>query len=158
MSLAKITADIDALVAGHAPQGFEQPISVQFVGRQRGCIPLQPTVESAVRCYQRLHEARDGVRDVLSVRAAIVGGNEFSAQIGIRAELFHQLGNADAHDRGVFQYGSDIRLDCADFSFPAKAETERSIEHSESVELKVRAIVASVLSLRACSVCADVMA
>ena len=35
VALEQVAADIDALMAGDAAQGFEQPVSVQFLGRQR---------------------------------------------------------------------------------------------------------------------------
>src|ERR1700676_590650 len=52
MSLEKIAADIYALVTGDTPQGFEEPISVQFVRGQRGRIAREPIIESAAWCYE----------------------------------------------------------------------------------------------------------
>src|SRR5258708_17842400 len=91
MPLEKIAADIYALVAGDAPQGFEQLVSVQFVRRQRGCISFQPAIEAAVWRYQRSLEAGDGVQDVLVVRATPVRSHEVPARGWVRGVLFRQL-------------------------------------------------------------------
>src|SRR5713101_5125530 len=158
MSLEKIAADIYALVAGDAPQGFEQPISVQFFRRQRGCISCQPTIEPAARCYQRSLKAYDGVYDVRGVRAIAVRSSEFPAHVGIRVELFHQLGKAAAHDLRALQCCFEIRLERTDFPFPTKAEAERGIEYGKGIERKVCAVEANIMALRACAICAEIVA
>src|ERR1700676_4145436 len=84
MALEKIAADIYALVTGNTSKGFEQPISIQFLGRQCGCISCQPTIESAAWCYQSSLKAYEGIGNVAGIRATAVGGSELPAHVGIR--------------------------------------------------------------------------
>jgi hypothetical protein len=56
--------------------------------------------------------------------------------VGIRAELFRQRGNADAHDLWIFQCGFGIRLEGTEFSLPAEAEVERGVEYSRGIQRK----------------------
>src|ERR1700752_5162730 len=127
MPLEKIAADIYALMTGDTSQGFEQPISVQFVLRQRGCISCQPTIESAVWCYQSSLEACDGVHDVAGVRTVAVNRGEFPAHVGVRVKFFDDFRNACAHDLRAVQQSLGIGLKRVEFSFPAKAEIERGV-------------------------------
>ena len=134
VSLEKIATDIYALVTGNTSQRFEQPISVQFRRRQCGCISCQPTIESAAWCYESSLKAYEGIGDVPGVRGATVGGGEFSAHVGIRGEFFHELGNAGAHQLGVFQCSFGIRLEGAEFPLPTEAEIERGVENSWGIQ------------------------
>ena len=136
VSLEKIATDIYALVTGNTSQRFEQPISVQFLHRQCGYISCQPTIESAARCYESSLKAYEGIGDVAGVRAAAVGGSEFSAHVGIRGKFFHDLGNAGAHQLGIFQCSFGIRLEGTEFSLPAEAEVERGVEYSRGIQRK----------------------
>src|SRR6202171_4407628 len=136
VSLEKIAADIYPLVTGNTSQRFEQRISVQFLRRQCGCISCQPTIESAAWRYQSSLKACEGIEDVRGVGPTAIGGNEFSAHAGIRSELFHELGNAGAHDLGVFQCSFCIRLEGTEFSLPTEAEVERGVEYSKGVQRK----------------------
>ena len=134
VSLEKIAADIYPLVTGNTSQRFEQPISVQFLRRQCGCISYQPTIESAAWCYESSLKAYEGIGDVAGVRTTAVGGGEFPAHAGIRCEFFHDRGNAGAHKLGVFQCSFGIRLEGAEFPLPTEAEVERGVEYSRGIQ------------------------
>jgi hypothetical protein len=64
VALKQIAADTDALMAGDAAQGFEQPVSIQFLDRQRGGISREPAVELAAGRDQRPLKACDGIDDI----------------------------------------------------------------------------------------------
>src|SRR3954470_23259685 len=68
VALEQVAADIYALMAGAAAQGFEQIVSVQFVRRERGGVSGEPPIETASRCHQRSLKICDGVDDIVRVR------------------------------------------------------------------------------------------
>src|SRR4051812_25067783 len=80
VALEQIAANIYALMAGDAAQGFEQTVSVQFVRRERGGVSSEPAIETASWCHQRSLKTCDGVDDVVHVRGAAIGGQELVAQ------------------------------------------------------------------------------
>src|ERR1700737_1010422 len=136
MALEKMAADIYALVRGHPSKGFKKPISVQFLGRQCGCISCQPTIESAAWCYESSLKAYEGIGNVPGVGVTAVGGGELPAHVGIRGEFFHDLGKAGAHELRVFQRSLGIRLEGAELPLPTEAEVERGVEYSKGIERK----------------------
>src|ERR1700730_1673752 len=158
MPLEEIAADIDALVTGDTSQGFEQPISIQLVARQCGCISFQPTIEPAVWRYECSFKTDEGIGDVSGVRAAAVGGSEFPPHVGIRGEFFDDFRHAGAHELRVFQRSFGVRLEGANVSLPTEAKIERGVEYRGSVKRKAGAIEANVLALCACTICAEIVA
>src|SRR5882762_11418476 len=103
MPLEEIAADIYALVAGTTSQRLEEPISIQFVCRQRGRIAREPMIEPAAGRHESSLKAGDGVRNICSVGPAAVGSGELPTHAGIRFKLIHNFGSAGAHNPRAFQ-------------------------------------------------------
>jgi hypothetical protein len=94
VSLKQVSSDTYALMARDAPERFEQS-----VGRITG----KPAIKPAAGRYERSFEAGDGVQHVPDVWTAAIDDGELPADARVSVKLLEDLGEAGAHNSGIFQ-------------------------------------------------------